>query len=99
MIIANVLMVAVRTMFKTHIYHFDNSYFLQLKGGPIGLRGTCAVARLTMVEWDRLWHCLVEDLGLTVEAAARYMDDLRAFMFPVKEGWRWWEGELCWSKE
>ena len=50
MIIANVMKVAVMTMFRTHIYTFDDSYYLQKKGGQIGLRATCCVARLTMIE-------------------------------------------------
>ena len=58
-----------------------------------------AVARLTMIMSDKLWLTLVTDMGLTVEDAARYMDDLRIFMFPIKEGWRWVERELCWTKE
>ena len=34
-----------------------------------------------------------------MEAAARYMDDLRIFLHEIREGWRWQEGELCWSEE
>ena len=42
---------------------------------------------------------MVTDLGLCVEEALRYMDDLRLFMYGIKEGWRWMEGELCWTIE
>ena len=87
-VIARVLQVAVKTMFRTHVYKFDTKYYLQQQGGPIGLRATCAVARLTMIMWDRMWLELVTEMGLTVEEAARYMDDLRVYMFPIKEGWR-----------
>ena len=98
-IIGRVLQIAVETMFCTHIYKFGNKFYLQQRGGPIGLRATCGVARLTMIMWDRLWLEMVSDMGLNIEDAARYMDDLRLFMFPVREGWRWVEGELCWTKE
>ena len=98
-VIARVLQVAVKTMFRTHVYKFDTKYYLQQQGGPIGLRATCAVARLTMIMWDRMWLELVTEMGLTVEEAARYMDDLRVYMFPIKEGWRWVERELCWTRE
>ena len=98
-VLANVLKIAVLTMFGTHIYTFDNRYYLQQRGGPIGLRATCAVARLTMVEWDKLWVELLTKMGLTLEEAARYMDDLRAFMYSIKKGWRWESGELCWREE
>ena len=99
MIVASVMRVATLTMFNTHIYNFDNCYFLQQKGGPIGLRATCAVARLTMVEWDRMWLERITEMGLTVEEAARYMDDLRLYMYGIRAGWRWYEKELCWTQE
>ena len=86
-------------MFCTHIYKFDNKFYLQQRGGPIGLRGTCAVARLTMIMWDRLWLDLVSDMGINIEDAARYMDDLRIFMFPLQAGWRWVGDELCWTED
>ena len=44
MILAHVMRIAVLTMFRTHIYSFENRYFLQQRGGLIGLRATCAVA-------------------------------------------------------
>ena len=99
MILASVMRIAVITMFNTHIYTFDNAYYLQRRGGPIGLRGTCAVARLTMIEWDRKWAALLTRLGLSYEEAARYMDDLRVYIFGIKEGWRWQDDELCWSED
>ena len=99
MILASVMRIAVITMFNTHIYSFDNAYYLQRCGGPIGLRGTCAVARLAMIEWDRRWATLLTGLGLSYEEAARYMDDLRVYMFGIHEGWRWHDGELCWTEE
>ena len=49
-IFANVMRIAVLTMFRSHIYSFDDTFFLQKRGGPIGLRATCAVARITMIE-------------------------------------------------
>ena len=27
------------------------------------------------------------------------MDDLRIYMFPIREGWRWIDRELCWTEE
>ena len=54
----------------------------------------CAVARRTMVEWDRQWMELLVKMGATLKEAARYMDDLRAIMYD-KKGWMWETGELC----
>ena len=43
-LIANVVKVATETMFLKHYYCFGGKMFNQMGGGPIGLRGTCAVA-------------------------------------------------------
>ena len=47
-IIGTVLEIAVEAMFSHHYYTFDGRIFRQSEGGPIGLRGTCALARLCM---------------------------------------------------
>jgi hypothetical protein len=86
-------------MFHTHIYQFNGNYYLQQKGGPIGLRATCCTARLTMVEWDRRWLAMMVRMGISIETAMRYMDDLRVFLYAIKMGWRWHAGELCWKEE
>ena len=39
------------------------------------------------------------DMGINIEDAARYMDDLRIFMFPLQAGWRWVGEELCWTED
>ena len=38
LLIAKVLKTSVLAMFRTHTYSFGGKYFLQVKGGPIGLR-------------------------------------------------------------
>ena len=35
---------------------------------------------------------------VTLELAMRYMDDGRAFLFPIKSGWRWCMGDLVFCK-
>jgi hypothetical protein len=37
--------------------------------------------------------------GKTLETKSKWMDDLRAVLYALKEGWRWWEGELCYCEE
>ena len=51
-IIATVVQIGVLTMMNTHVYEFNAEIFLQRVGGPIGLRSTCAEARVTMSHWD-----------------------------------------------
>ena len=51
-IVATMVQIGVLVMFNTHVYSFNGEMFLQKAGGPIGLRSTCAVDRITMNEWD-----------------------------------------------
>ena len=52
MIIASVMKIAVLVLFRTHVYEFGGKFFLQQKGGPIGLRSTCCIARIVLLWWD-----------------------------------------------
>ena len=52
-----------------------------------------------MIDWDRQWMDMLVKLGVTVENAVRYMDDLREYLHSIKMGWRWKDGELCWTEE
>ena len=98
-VLANVVYIGVITMFNTHLYTFGDKVFLQKVGGPIGLRATCAVARVTMLAWDVAWLARLKLNAIRLELGARYMDDLRALLYRIKRGWRWFEEELCWCKE
>ena len=63
-LLATVTMMATRVMFKNHLYTFGGRTFRQKKGGPIGLRGTCAIARLVMQIWDAKWLVRMRHLGV-----------------------------------
>ena len=60
-IVAMVMKIAVKKLFTSHVYPFAGRYFRQKVGGPIGLRSTCAVARLVMLWWDTKLLALVEE--------------------------------------
>ena len=102
-IIGTVLSIATTTMFSHHYYSFGGAKFKQKGGGPIGLRGTCAVARLMMQIFDVKWEEQLRDLCIKIWLNTRYMDDGRTAMPPLRPGWRWDEGSLkyCvrWEKE
>ena len=76
-IVAAVIRIGVVAMFNTHVYTFAGKYFVQQQGGPIGLRSTCAVARITMLDWDNKWQRRMEDNNIEMEDGSRYMDDVR----------------------
>ena len=78
MTVATVIKIGVEKMMNTHIYTFGDKFYLQKKGGPIGLRSTCAAARVVMSAWDVKWQQRVMDVNICLEDALRYMDDSRA---------------------
>ena len=55
---------ATKAMFQQHLYKFGGKVFNQAQGGPIGLRGTCAVARIILQLFDSKWKIRLEELGI-----------------------------------
>ena len=98
-LISKVIKVATEAMFTHHFYTFKGEKFRQNKGGPIGLRGTCAVTRVVMQLFDQKWGLKIRDLGLVTWLVGRYMDGIRVFLPPTKIGWRMWEGKLQYCKK
>ena len=93
-ILATCTRLLVEILFKNHIYSFGGKWYRQGTGGPIGLRGTCAVARVLMNMWDSLWERRLQSLNVPLEAFMRYMDYGRVLLHPVRRGWRWMGEEL-----
>ena len=87
-LIATVIEIAATAMFERHFYTFGGKQFKQSGGGPIGLRGTCAVARLIMQLFDQKWKTVLESWGIATWLISRYMDDVRAMLQAIKRGWR-----------
>jgi hypothetical protein len=83
-IVATVVQIGVLTMMGTHVYTFDGKLFWA--GGPIGLRSTCVVARITMSEWDARWWRIMEDNNVELKGKSRYMDDIHNFLYALKAG-------------
>jgi hypothetical protein len=98
-IVAEVMRLAVELMFSTHLYSFGGRCYKQREGGPIGLRSTCALARVVMGRWDVKWKETVKSSNIRVEDDGRYVDDARVFMYPIRAGWRWEQGGLWFKKE
>ena len=93
-IIGTVLSIATTSLFHHHYYSFGGSMFRQNGGGPIGLRGTCAIARLMMQIFDVKWEGRLRELCIKIWLNTRYMDDGRTAISPLKPGWRWVDGQL-----
>ena len=74
-IVAEVVKICTEMTFENHLYTFWGKIFKQRRGGPIGLRGTCAIARLVMANWDRKWMQMMENNNVEIRGYMRYMDD------------------------
>ena len=75
--------------------------FHQKVGGSIGLRCTGTIAWGVMAMTDRRMKAKMDKDGVDTKLYARYVDDGRTLMHPIKAGWRWSEGEsrMVWSDE
>ena len=89
MIFATVVEIAVNTAMSTHIYSFCGQFYLQKQGGSIGLTLTASLASLIMKMWDRTWLKLMKREGIDILSFFRYVDDMKNFLRPLAEGWRW----------
>ena len=53
--------------------------------------------------WDKKWKELLKRNGMSIWLYARYMDDGRVVLNPIRPGWRWVKGGLhfcvAWVKE
>ena len=65
----------------------------------MGLRGTCAVARVVLQLFDIKWKHRLAGLGITTWQVMRYVDDSRAILPPIRAGWRMNNGKLQFCKE
>ena len=90
--------IAVRVVFRHHLYSFAGKSRRQSKGGPIGLRLTSLVARIVMDQWSNLFLTAVTDAGLRLYAVMKYVDDVNLVMSLLDLGTRWEEGVFI-SKE
>ena len=78
---------------KPH-HSFGQKFFLQQVGGPIGLRSTCCIARLTMLWWDDKLLEVLEKMNIRIVVGACYMNDIRVWLRAIRLGWRVVDGIL-----
>ena len=53
----------------------------------IGLRGSAALAKLSMAKWDITWAFIIHRAGIVLNLLYRYVDDIRIYMRPLIRGW------------
>ena len=86
---ALMVQIMVLLMSKTTCYKFAGHIYRQRSGLGIGLRGSAALARITMCTWDKVWGTMQAALGLSIQIWCRYVDDLRFYLRPLSKGWKW----------
>ena len=86
-------------MFSTHVYSFGGDVYRQVDGGPIGLRSTCAIARVVMAQFTIKWKERLASINILLEGDALYVDDGRVFLYGLRAGWRFHGGGLWYCKQ
>ena len=98
-IIGHVLEIAILVAMNTHLYEFNGQIYRQASGGPIGMRFTACLAAVIMKLWDTAWVELMSREGFDIKMYARYVDDSRNMVRPLREGWRWVNGGFKYREE
>ena len=98
-ILSKVVKIAVLRVFQNHVYKFNGMTYLQLAGGPIGLRLTSTVARVVMDRWMTLFLGKLDRAGFVLWALMKYVDDVNVVCDKLKPGWRWVEDDLRWRED
>ena len=91
--------VAIKSVFANHVYRFMGVTYLQLEGGPIGLRLTSVVARVVMDHWVSRFLTSLQDSGVKVWAIMKYVDYVNIVIDILEPGWRWVGGCLAWNEK
>ena len=70
-------------------YSFGGHLYKQSGGAGIGLRISDCSAKVTMSQWDKYWARIQQTWLFTSMLFIRYIDDVRIYCYPVKQGWTW----------
>ena len=112
-ILAHVIEQLMIEVFQTHIYEWEGRIYLQMAGGPIGLRSSGPVARVLMDYWiDMLLEIARETERqaeedpvtrgtLRIHLITKYVDDVFLALERIQPGMRWDPemASLRWTEE
>ena len=94
LLLSRVVKTVVKVVFANHVYQFAGVIYIQLEGGPIGLRLTSLVARIVMDRWSRSFSMKLEMAGWQVWARMKYVDDINLVISMVSRDMEWVDGAL-----
>ena len=86
---ARLIQIETITLMSSSCYSFGGVVYIQRVGAGIGERGSACVARTVMTMWDKWWSRGQLNAGLVSPLFIRYVDDIRIYIFPINNGWRW----------
>ena len=92
------LQVLTIVLMSTSCYTFAGEIYKQANGAGIGERASACIARIVMSQWDKLWAALQIQSGLFSPLFIRYVDDVRIYLYPINNGWRWNNGKWVYNK-
>ena len=89
LLVALMLKIAMLATMERTCYSFAGKLYRQVTGAGIGLRASACMAKLVMGLIDKMWGGVQHAWNIRIYLYFRYIDDLRIFMHPISEGWRW----------
>ena len=87
-IVARVAEIGIRTIFENFCYRFGGKVFIQMKGGPIGVKVTMACARLVMINWGNMVKGSLKLASMEITLFACYVDNVRMGATSLRLGMR-----------
>ena len=94
LLLSRVVKTAVNVIFANHIYQFAGVLFIQLVGGPIGLRLTSIVARIVMDRWSMTFQVKLDKAGWKIWSRMKYVDDINMVLRMRDQCLEWVDGVL-----
>ena len=98
-LLAKVVEILVRTTFKHHLYQFEGQFYIQGKGGSIGLRLTGVVATLVMNFWGDEFDKLMRRNSIVTYLNRIYVDDQNLMLKALETGTKWTGDKMEWKEE
>ena len=98
-LLAKVIEILVRTTFKHHVYQFEGHFYIQRRGGSIGLRLTGVVATLVMNYWGDEFDKLLRRNNIETYLNKIYVDDQDLMLKALKTGTKWTGDKMEWKEE
>ena len=98
-ILAEVVYIAVKTVFRNHLYQFEGVVRIQGRGGAIGGELTQIVARVVMDKWMKMFKEKMEENKVNMFLAKKYVDDVNLLLETLQKGTRWNGDSLEWRRE